>query len=333
MMSIAFLLVCLSASTGSCNDVAACATDAVADGGDDRCQLLQGGVGLLTHHGEDKHGQLVKGEHEADATAKGFPDILKGITDAIGGVGNLEKDFDAIKTAVGTFVQEAHTAVTSLAENARPSMSFDALQAQVQQTYKDIHTAALKLYQTLAKTTETFTHGVGKLLPETFKSAMKKVLDKISQQAMHFADSFSHAGAFLIQIPVGLSAQLKNHTLIAGEESACNTVKSNLDNVHKMVEKLSASALALSAKGMSKEILKAKDALPDQIKQEVDKILHKANEAAESLMSSMSSTVQDLSQSIAKAFEGHCVGLESGAGRLEVGLLSALMIAVLHLSM
>lgn len=319
LSTIAFLIVCLSASKGSCDAQVACAADAVADGGDDRCQLLQGGVGLVTHHGEDKHGRLVKGEHQADATAKGFPDILKGITDAIGGVGKLEKEFETMKTAVGTFVHEAHVAITSL-HDLKPSMSFDAIRDKVQQTYKDIHKAALKLYQTLAETTSTFTHGVGKFLPETFKSAMKKVLGKISTEAKHFADSFNHAAD-------GLSAKLKNHTLV------CDTVKSNLDYVHKKVEKLSASALGLSTKGMSKEILKAKDALPDQIKQEVDKILHKANEAAESLMSSASSTVQDLSKSVAKAFEGHCVGLESGAGRLEVGILSALVIAVLQFSM
>jgi len=326
-MSIVLLLLSLSATTGSCNDAVACATDAVADGDDDRCQLLQSGVGVISQHVEDNHEQLVHGKHQAETTAQGFPDILKGITSALGGVEELEKDFEAMKTAVGTFVKETHTAITSLADStkaAKASMSMETAQVQVKQAYTDLHAAAVKLYQALSKASSSFTQsGAMKLVPTSFKSAMTKVLGEISTEAKHFADSFSHAAD-------GFNAKLKtvkNHTLV------CDTVKSDLDYVNKKVEKLSSTASGLSTKGMNKDLLAAKDALPKQIKEQVDKILHKANDAAESLISSLSSTVQDLSHNIAKAFEGHCTGLQSSAGRLEVGLASALVIVALHLYM
>merc|ERR1719217_847216 len=119
MQSTHVAVVYLIASVCLAKDAvqAECADD-VADHFDDRCELLQAGIGVVNNHGigeDHKESDTTKkatqkalapatptkSKETKEALIEGWPgDLLKGITDTLGGADKLEKDFDAIKSAV-----------------------------------------------------------------------------------------------------------------------------------------------------------------------------------------------------------------------------------------
>lgn len=354
MRSISIVLICFFASTCAAGDSAADCTSN-ADDGDDKCTLLQGGVGLVSLHEKDKHekhaeekklsddssndeGKKVeqkKDKHEKHAEQKklsddnnnddskeiehkkGWPgDILKHITAAIGGVAKLEKDFDGVKAAVATFAHEVHKSVSDLIENVKDQQEIAAVVTQVEATWKSIHESAMKLFEAVSKTSDAFTATIGEVAPDDFGKAVKEVLDKMTSKAKHFAEEFDTAANRLTQV---------NRTMV------CGTVKHHLDTMHKKVDGFVKAATGLTSQEMNEDIKKALEMLPESIKKEVDKILAKADEAAEKLKSSTQSIMQEISMGISQAFKGHCSELQSPAGRVEVGLLSALVIGLLGL--
>lgn len=316
MRTISNVLVAVLVSMCTSEDAVECTAHDIPDGDDDRCELLQAGVGIVSHS-EGHPAQLEQAATVADGkiAQKSWPDdLVKGIAGIVGGVDKLEGDFDAVKTAVATFTHAVHEAIHDLTKRVNPKMNLDSIIAQVDLTLKTIHEAAKKVFEVLTKTTTEYMTTVGKLTPEKFRNAMKAALDNLSQQAKLFSNSFEDAATELKSV---------NRTAV------CEVVKQNLDSMHKKVEAFISSATGLSTKNLNKEILSAKDALPEALKKEVDKILAKANEAAEHIMSSMSSTMQEISMGIAQALKGHCEVLSrSTAGRLEVSLLLTFVIGL-----
>lgn len=321
MLSISLLLTCALASTVSAE--VACAADTVPDGGDDSCLLLQKEAGVVKHDGADHQVHLVKAEQHAASAAKeadddaGFPDFFKKLAGkagaAFGGVEKLEKDFEGIKTAVETFSKEAHDAMAHL--TAKHALE-DTI-VQVEAAYMKIHDSAVKLHSALSKATSDFLSGVGKIAPAHFTSAMNSTLQKIDKDAASFANSFKQSALALKEVD---------------RKKVCSHVQHGLDAMHNSLEALAGSALGISTKGLDKKVMKAKDALPGPIKKEIEKVLHKANEAAEQLKSSLNPTVQEISHGVAGALKGHCSELKSGAGHTEVGLLSAFVVFMLGFS-
>jgi hypothetical protein len=238
----------------------------------------------------------------------------------VGGTDKLEKDFDAIKKAVVTFSHEVHETVAVLTSNVKADMTITSALTEVEAAEKKVHASALKLWEALKQAKASFVTGIGAIAPASFKSAMEHTLHHMDTQAKAFADTFGHAAAEIEKMK-----QAVNHTVV------CNTVKHHLDEMHKTVEKFVEKASALSTKNLDKDILKAKDALPDVIKTEVDKLLDKANEAAEKIVSLVSPTVQEISSGVAQALQGHC-SLQSGAGRVQVGSLLLLVMSIVRFS-
>jgi len=333
-MKTSFVLVFCSA-TSLCVGELACSADAISDSDtdNDRCQLLQGGVGVVSHHDKAEKDQHAKAQHEdghrdkqhiqhqkhelkkVDASGP-FDDIFKTVKNVVGSTDKLEKDFDAIKKAVVTFAHEVHETVAVLTSNAKADMTMKAALSEVESAEKKVHASALKLWKALEEATKSFVTGIGSIAPPSFKSAMQSALEKVRNQARAFAGAFNHAAT-----EVEIMKNNINHTAI------CETVSHHLDGMHKTVEKLVADASALSTKNLNKDILKAKDALPDAIKNQIDKLLEKADEAAEKIVSLVSPTVQEISSGVAQALQGYC-SLQSGAGRMQVGIFSLLAIGI-----
>lgn len=299
----------------------ACAAD--ADGGDDHCQLLQGNVGMVNRH-EEEHAAHKKStehhddHHKAAVAQEGWPgDILKKVAGAVGGVKQLETAFKEVETAVASFSTESHSTITALTTSINPSMTVDAIIAQVEQAELKLAAAAEKLFLAISKVSSAFLTGIGNVVPAQFKSAMKGTLDQVNAKGKQFAETFKTAAADL--------KSLSNKTLV------CTHISTFLGNLHNKATALAASMTGLSSKGLQKEIKTAHDALPEAIKKEVDKVLHEANKAAESLMGSLPATVKEISTGVVTSFKGHCgtaLDKYSGAGRLQVSLFTAFVISV-----
>jgi len=326
-------LVCALASPCVAQE-AACDAIATAEGDDDRCLLLQSGVGVLQgdKEGDTNHHHAHKGHHahkiehkvvtSTDATADGPWDILKHVGQAVGGIlggaSKLEKDFEAIKTKVHTFVKDVQGHMKDLLKNVKTAKSIEGVLSQVEETDLQIYHSAKHLHAAFAKAATTFENGVGKVAPAQFKTAMSKVLDETTKEARHFAESFQHAAHELKRV---------NRSLV------CSKVSHGLHRMHKKATLLSGSASGLSMKNMNKEIKLAHDALPAAIKKEVDKVLNKASEAVETVEGSLHPVVQEIAHGMVLAFKGHCHELRNGAGQLQVGLLSTFVLGIVSFSM
>lgn len=333
MRSPAILCLACALASPCVAQEAACDATAIAEGDDDRCLLLQSGVGVLSNQEGEKSHHEHKGLHHAhktehkvvagtDATADGWPDILKHVGHAIGGVlggaGKLEKDFEAVKHAVHTFVRRVHEHMADLLKNVKKTKSIEEVLSQVEAADLQIYASAKHLHIAFTHASTTFSNGVGKVAPAQFKSAMTKVLDETAKEAMHFAESFQHAAHELKRV---------NRSLV------CSKVSHGLHRMHKKAALLAGSAMGLSTKNMNKEIKLAHDALPDAIKKEVDKVLNKASEAVETVEGSLNPVVQEIAHGMVTAFKGHCHELRNGAGQLQVGLLSTLVLGMVSFSM
>lgn len=334
MRSLSILCLACALTSRCVAQEAACDATAAAEADDDRCLLLQNGVGVRR---VDKEGEKVHHAHKAlhhahkiehkvvggtAATADGPWDVLKHIEHAVGGAlggaGKLEKDFEAIKHKVHTFVKEAHAHIKDLLKNVKSAKSLEGVLSQVEATDLLLYASAKHVHAAFAKAATTFDNGVGKVAPAQFRSAMSKVMDQTTKEAMHFADSFQHAAHELKRV---------NRSLV------CSTVSHGLHRMHKKATLLSGSASGLSMKNMNKEIKLAHDALPGAIKKEVDKVLLKASEAVETVEGSMHPVVQEIAHGMVLAFKGHCHELRNGAGELQVGLLSTLVLGIVSFSM
>lgn len=333
MKSRAILCVVCALVSACVAEEAACDATAIAEGDDDGCLLLQSGVGVLqgdkegeksNHHAHKGLHHAHKAEHKdvAGTIADGPWDILKHVGHAVGGVlggaSKLEKDFEAIKIKVNAFVKDAHAHMKDLLKNVKTAKSIEGILSQVEATDLQLYASAKHLHAAFAKATTTFENGIGKVAPAQFKSAMSKVLDETSKQAMHFAESFQHAAHEL---------KYANRSLV------CSKVSHGLHRMHKKANSLSGSASGLSLKNMNKEIKLAHDALPDTIKKEVDQVLNKASEAVETVEGSLHPVVQEIAHGMVLAFKGHCHELRNGVGQLQVGLLSTLVLGIMSFAM
>jgi len=200
----------------------------------------------------------------------------------------------------------------------KTAKSIEGVLSQVEETDMQIYASAKHLVAAFAKAATTFDNGVGKVAPAQFKSAMSKVMDETTKEAMHFAESFKHAAHELKRV---------NRSLV------CSQVSHGLHRMHKKATLLSGSASGLSMKNMNKEIKLAHDALPGTIKKEVDKVLNKASEAVETMEGSLHPLVQEIAHGMVLAFKGHCHELRNGAGQLQVGLLSTLVLGIVSFFM
>lgn len=381
-----------------CNDAeAACDAHAAADDDSDRCQLLQRGIDVARHAGdednkedevestiqdEDTEGQAALQEEidqedaafektdevasaiqeedpegqaaiqeeldredagfektdedgfyenvdqENNAAAEdteGWPDILKKISGAFGGVEKMQKDFKHIKAEAITFADEAKAAVDTLVGTVQTqTLTVNHILQEVEKAYHKINAAAKAFVASLQKAATDFITGVGKIVPPKFKSAMNTTLADISAQGQQFADSFKKG-----------EADLKNLQKQVNVTKVCEAVSQGLSTLKKEVRDLIAKASGLSEKALSKDIKAAKDLLPVAIKDKIDEILKEANEAVEQLEGSMGEIVKELGNGVAKALSGKCGDMkifESASVRLQVGVLSALVMSVLGLS-
>jgi hypothetical protein len=261
-------------------------------------------------------------DHHATGHSEGWPgDIFKKVTDVLGGAGQLEKDFDHVKAEVGAFASSVHSDMEELLKGVSQHQTCGTfcIRDKVEQTYEKINVAATKLWEALDKVAKAWLNGIGKVAPEQLTSAMKSVLDKVTGESKQFADAFKTAADDLKTV---------NATEI------CHKVKHGLHTVLKKASALARSATGFSTKGISKELISAKDALPDTLKKEVEKILHKANEAADRILRNLTPSMKEITHGVAKAYGDHCKGIpHSGAGRLEVSLLLSSVLSALFFSM
>jgi len=300
------------------------AEEAACAAGDDACAaddlaLLQGKVAVDDH--ADKHDAKIDAK-SMEKESDGWPDFKKAfdtIKSAMGGVDKLEKDFDGVKTAAKTFNDEVHTHVETLvAETSAPSMGIDDVRGKVEKFYRKIHDAAHKLFEALKKVTMAWVNGIGKMVPQQLKAPMNMLLAKVSDQGKLFTDSFH-----------GAAESLKN----INSTATCGKVKHSLHTVLKKASDLAKSATGLSSHGLSKDIKAARDALPEALKKEIEKMLKKANNAADRILSKLAPAMKEITHGVAKAFDDHCTGLpHSGAGRLQVGAFLALVLSMLSFS-
>lgn len=354
------VLYILGALAFSCvAEEAACAADGDAD--DDRCTLLQSVVGVASIDKEAEH----QGQHEAkvidhakehDAKehhaksseaaksvskgasehvkehaegsghsktdAESWPDILKAITGVVGGVGQLEEDFDSVKDAVVAFEDEVHDAEKALLEEFDKSKSLDFNMGKVEDFYNSVHAAAMKVFKSMKKVADGFVEGIGKIVPTQFKSVLTSVLTKANDQAEVFAASFKTA-----------ADSLKSFQKATNATIVCAQIKEGLHGVLTKASELAKSATGLTTKGFSKDLKAARDALPEALQEQINKVIKKANDAADKLLSKLTPAMKEITHGVTKVFEAQCPHLHSGAGQLEAGLLLGLVLSLLSFSM
>lgn len=340
-------LACASASQCLCQ-AAEPACDAHADAGDDRCQLLQAGIGVVARHADDDtkiidHDETVVEDTLADDDTKsidreeiaiedteaGWPNILKKITDAVGGVDGLEKDFEGIKAEAKTFAQEAHNAIKKLVDSVKPSMEVNAILHEVEQAYHTIYVAAQKFVVTIHKTATDFMSGVGKVVPPRFKSALNTTLQEITAEGDKFANAFKEGEDHIKKFASPAAWKGERAKVM---KMVCEKVSLGLQSLQKKANEFAAKSMGLTSKGMKKDVTDAKNLLPAAIRSKIDEVLKEANDAMEGLEGSLGVVVKDLKSGVAQALRGHCSGLdESASARLEVGLLTGIVLGMLSL--
>lgn len=288
------------------------ACDADADGGDDRCQLLQGAVGVVARHAvggdEDETEHLDQEKMPAADDEEGWPDILKKINDAFGEVHSFENDFKAIKVGAKSFADKSQDAIKVLVDGVRPSMTLSQILNRVEEAYHKIHVAAEKFAAIFRKTASDFLVGLGKILPPKFKSVMNTTLQEVTVESHQFS-ALLEEGERDIQ-----KVQGRNVTMI------CEKVAHGLRLLQRKASEFAAKALGLSAEKLKKNI---EDMLPDAIKNKIEELVKDANDAVDHLKGSLGTFVKDFRDAVAQALKGHCSGLESTAPRLRIGLLTA----------
>lgn len=290
-----------------------------ADGGDDTCQMLQEKVGLVKDHAKlvkkGHHEYLVKkDEHNK---AEGIPDLLKHVTDAVGGVDTVQKDFENIAAEVGRFSQEVYEASSSLAASAKPSMSIDEIRIEVEAAYGHIAEAATRIHHAVAKMDTDFMPFVSSALPANIKSQLKGIVDKLTNEAKAFAATIKSA-----------ADELKN----LEDNGICDSVKGGIAKMEAVANEIAGVASDLIKFLHGPDVVKLENALPKSIKDALNKITAKATKAAE-LAETLPEQVQEIAKGIAKAFGHHCTGIYSAAGRLEVSLLSVVVAVMLGTSL
>jgi len=370
-MQSQLVLYILGALAFSCAaEEAACA--ATGDADDDRCTLLQSNVGVASvdkaaevvdakvavvdakvieakvpvvavqHEAKvvDAKEHQAKSSNAAKPVSKGasdhvkeyvegskgdvesWPDIMKAITGVIGGVGQLEKDFDAVKDAVVTFELEVHSAEKVLIEGIDKSNSLELNLGKVEGFYSIVYNASLKVVEALKKVANGFLEGIGKIIPAQFKTVLTSMLTSANDEAKLFAAKFDTA-----------AASLKSFRKQTNATTVCAQVKEGLHGVLKKASDFAKSATGLTTKGFSKDLKAARDALPETLQEEINKVIKKANDAADQLLSKLTPAMKEITDAVTTAFEDHCPHLPSGTRQVEVGLLLGLVLSVLSFSM
>lgn len=311
-MRAQFVLCVLGAFVSTCAaEEAACVAGETQCVAGDEAVLLQGKIDVS---GNAKDQDLTEKTDE-----EGWPDIFNKVKNALGGVDKLEKQFEGVKTSVKTFGDEVSSAVKDLTSNIQASMGIDAIRHKVKEFYKKLHDAAKKVLDALHKVSAAWLDGIGKVAPTNMKNAMNDVLSKVTEQGKHFANSFKHAADALHKVD---------------EKKICAHVKNSLHGVLKKASDLAKAAASMSSKSLPKELLTAKDMLPGPLKKEVDRILEKADSAADKILSKITPAMKEITHGVAHAFDGHCTGLpHAGAGRPEVGAFLVLVLGALFFNM
>lgn len=364
-MQLQLVLYILCAVVVSCvGGEAACAAGGDAD--DDHCTLLQGNVGVasvhkgqqearVSDHAEEHHAkghnikehrakehhvkssngaktfskgasahveEHAKGSGHSKGDAESWPDFLKAIRGVVGGAGQLERDFDAVKDAVVTFEHEVHKHKEALLQELDKSNSLAFNLGKAEHFYNNVHNDGLKVSKALRKVSHDFLDGIGNVIPYQFKSVLESMLKAANNQANLFTASFKTAADSLKKIQ-----KIANTTIV------CAQVNEGLHTVVKKASGLAKSATGLSSKGLSKDLKAARDALPEALQEEVNKVLKKANAAADRLLSMLTPAMKEITHGVTEVFADQCPNLHSSARQLETGLLLCLVLSVLSVSM
>lgn len=317
-MRAQLFLCVLGALVSTCvAEEAACVAGEAACSAGDEAVLLQGKIDV--HEKDQDHVDVFQVMDAKTDEEAPWDDIFNKVKSALGGVDKLEKQFEGVKTAVKTFAEDVQSAVNSLISDVKPTMGIDAIRHKVKEFYKKLSEAAKKVVDALHKVRKAWLDGIGKVAPKQMTDALNDVLSKVTDEGKHFTDSFKAASDALHKVDV---------------KQICANVKKSLHGVLQKASGLAKTAASLSTKGLPKDILAAKDLLPGPLKKEVDRILDKANGAAEKILSKITPAMKEITHGVAHAFDGHCTGLpHAGAGRPEVGAFLVLVLGALFFNM
>jgi len=272
---------------------------------DDSCAMLQGGVNV----------QATISRHEGH---KDFPGIFKHIKNVLSGTDSVMKKFEDLETAVGDFNDDVHNDMTALATKVEKLSSLSAgsslssIRETVQGTFGALEQHSGKLSRSLEKLQEAFMGDLGSVLPSSVRDALDTTFGQITIQATGFTNALGGAKERLSNV---------NETLV------CGATRESLHGVMKQATQLANRVTGLSKHGLSKDIKDAVDLLPEVMKQEVDKVLNKASDAADDFVAKITPSLKEISDGVAGAFKGHCSDLhDSGSPPAQVGLVSALLV-------
>lgn len=337
MKTLVFLLFSF-ASLGAGQDTS-CASKAVTDGGDDQCQLLQAGVGVVSAHGKDAADKKITSKSAPTSKATGLaqkqekkekeeqlPDWLtdgvQKLTDAVGASAGLEDDMANIKDKADKFTAQVHTSVATLASgvsNPGKEQSAAEIGSEVQAACYTVHAAAAELAAAVKKASDDFMKGIAGQLPEAIRDVLSQGLTSVEASSSAFAEAFLEAADTTKQ-------KLGNFS----EE--CAVVQAGIDKMENKTRAVVQSATGMTLKEMSEEFKKAKEQLPDTIKVEIDKLIEKVQAAGDHIMK-ITEPVQEFAGGIVTAYHKICPGLKGAAGRLEVGILTSFMVLAWSLLM
>lgn len=326
----AYVVVCILgalASTCAAQD-AVCATGDCGDG--DRTALLQGSVTVDTNDVAD---HLVSESDQAmrevlkelkdelvEEDSRGWPDVsgmFKKVKAAMGGAEELEKDFDGVVAAAKAFLESASSDVKSLVSSIKPSMSIKDISSKVEHFFEQLHEAAKKLEEAVKKLEGAWKKGPGKIAPKAINDGIMSILKKVEDEAKAFTDSFKHAADALKKVDV---------------KALCAKVKHTLHAVIKKANGLAKSAALL--KHPPKDLENALKLLPHAIKDQVDKVMKKAEHAADHVLDKITKSMKDITHGVSKAFDGKCQGLpHSASAQLGASSVVVLLLGMFALSM
>jgi ABC-type transporter Mla subunit MlaD len=320
----------------------------VADGGDDQCQLLQSGVGVVSQH-ETGKAHVGKAHIEnAHMRTKAMPgvvlpaissaasskqktaevakkanssdpwDILKGITDIIGSGANLTASLDHAKEEIPKLVKQLREIAAKMTSDVQSAARSEDVEQIVEVAYALLHDDTKKIADLLLQVPQTFLDGVGKMMPEEVRADLQDSLTEVATEVQAYAQTFQTAGQ-----------QIRE--LSSNKTKMCDAVGAGIISIKDQADKMVESAKALLPEDFDQKLKDGLEKLPDGVKKEVDKLIQKAKAVGEALQE-MTEPAQEVAHSVHEAFAKYCPGLKGAAGRLQFSLLAAAVV-VLGVSM
>jgi len=297
---------------------------AAADMADDSYSLLQGGA-FLSQKDEsnvfdvqkDATGDVEIKKHTEIASQKGpFDDVMKGISNAVGGFGSFKEAFEKVKAKVLAFKEEAMKISEKLLKEVVKTTKegLGPVSAKVQVALTMLKTKAAELADSLEKAKTAFASSFASALPKDFTSQIEADIDATAKEVRKLEKGYEAATTKLASTKV---------------DDVCPVVKQVLEQLEGEKQ-----ALVDKASPLTKEQLQAKldavlEKLPAAIKEKVSDVINKATEASSELVKVMPESMHAVSKGVTHSFQGTCKDLpaESASLRLQISSLAIALCA------